>query len=68
MKNILFLILAIVLTLGCETTEQLTGPQLDEEIHINLGESVSLEKGDLIITFRSLAEDSRCPEGAMCIW
>ncbi len=68
MKNKLFLILVLVLTLGCETSEQLIEPQLDDEIQINIGGTVTLEKGDITITFKSISEDSRCPEGATCIW
>jgi hypothetical protein len=49
-------------------TEQLIEPQLDEEIQIKIGESVALEGGRLTIKFKSLAGDSRCPQGVECVW
>lgn len=49
-------------------TEQLIESLLDEEIQIKIGESVTLERGSLTIKFKSLVEDSRCPQGVVCIW
>jgi len=49
-------------------TKKLIEPKLDEEIQIKFGESVTLEKGKLTIKFRSLAGDSRCPQGVVCVW
>jgi len=49
-------------------TEQLIEPQLDEEIQIKIGESVTLEKESLTIKFKSLVADSRCPQGVVCVW
>ena len=49
-------------------TEQFVEPQLDREIQIKLGESVTLEGGTLTIKFISLAGDSRCPQGVLCVW
>lgn len=49
-------------------TEQLIESQLDEEIQIKIGESVTLEGGNLTIKFKSLAGDSRCPQGVVCVW
>ena len=48
--------------------EQIIAPQLNEEFWIKIGESVTLEKGSLTIKFISLAGDSRCPEGVICVW
>jgi hypothetical protein len=49
-------------------TEQLVEPQLGDEFWIKMGESITLEKGSLTIKFVSLAGDSRCPEGVVCVW
>ena len=49
-------------------TEQFIEPQLDEEIQIKLGESVTLEGGNLTIKFKSVEGDSRCPQGVVCVW
>jgi hypothetical protein len=48
--------------------EQFIEPQLDDEFWIKIGESVTLEKGSLTLKFISLAGDSRCPEGVICVW
>ena len=49
-------------------TKQLIEPKLDEEIQIEFGESITLEKGKLTIKFKSLVGDSRCPQGVVCVW
>jgi hypothetical protein len=49
-------------------TEQIVEYQLEQEIQIRLGESITLENGALTIRFKSLAGDSRCPEGVVCVW
>ena len=67
MKDVFF-ILAVILYVGCESSNQLVDPRLGEEIQLKLGETVTLERGDISITFKSLEEDSRCPHGAICIW
>lgn len=49
-------------------TEGLIEYQLGQEIQIQLGERITLEKGSLTIKFKTLAGDSRCPDGAVCVW
>ena len=49
-------------------TKHLIEPKLDEEIQIKFGESITLEKEKLRIKFKSLAGDSRCPQGVVCVW
>ena len=49
-------------------SEPFSEPQLDHEFWIQLGERVALENGRLTIKFVSLAGDSRCPEGVVCVW
>ena len=48
--------------------EQVIEPQLGDEFWLKMGESVTLQKGGLTIQFKSLAGDSRCPEGVLCVW
>jgi hypothetical protein len=48
--------------------EQPVSPQLDEEIQLKIGETVTLDGGNLTIKFKSLAGDGRCPEGIECVW
>ncbi|MDJ0839564.1 MAG: hypothetical protein QNK37_23795 [Acidobacteriota bacterium] len=46
----------------------------DEIVETKPGDPVELEKGsqvklnDAVITFIGVSEDSRCPEGARCMW
>jgi hypothetical protein len=35
---------------------------------LKIGESVSIKNEQLNFQFVNVPEDSRCPEGAMCIW
>jgi hypothetical protein len=49
-------------------TEQLVEPQVEDQFWIKMGESVTLEKGSLTIKFVSVAGDSRCPAGVVCVW
>jgi hypothetical protein len=39
---------------------------LNQEFEIKVGETVSVE--GLKISFGTVAEDSRCPEGVKCVW
>ena len=41
---------------------------LNQEFEVKVGERVSIKKEGLKITFASVAEDSRCPEGVTCVW
>lgn len=40
--------------------------QLGQPFKLSIGQSAVIE--DLAITFTAVSEDSRCPEGAQCIW
>lgn len=42
--------------------------RVKDGIFIKQGEEAKVQGEDLIIAFVSVAEDSRCPEGATCIW
>lgn len=37
-------------------------------VEIKIGQEKKIEGGDLRVAFDRVAEDSRCPEGAQCIW
>ena len=41
---------------------------LNQEFEIKVGERVSIKEEGLKVSFASVAEDSRCPEGVQCIW
>jgi len=49
-----------------------TGPSevvpLGREFTLRPGESVTIESTDLIVSFEQVAQDSRCPADATCVW
>ncbi|MBM2841489.1 MAG: hypothetical protein HW412_2017 [Bacteroidetes bacterium] len=44
------------------------GPKLGEEFDLKIGERVVVQNQNLFIKFKTVDGDSRCPEGAMCLW
>ncbi len=67
MKSIILVILALSV-IGCKSSTGPTGPSLEEEFELKYGQSVILKNESLTIKFKSIAEDSRCPTGAVCVW
>jgi hypothetical protein len=41
---------------------------LDQEFEIKIGQQVTIRHEGLIISFSSVAEDSRCPTDVKCVW
>jgi hypothetical protein len=41
---------------------------LGQEFEIRIGQQVSIKREGLQVSFTTVAEDSRCPEGVKCIW
>ncbi|MEG1591571.1 hypothetical protein [Chryseobacterium sp.] len=75
--------LSVVSLVNCnaqkETTKQTTTQQativnetpLKKEgniIYLNEGENKFLPEFQMNVTFKGIAEDSRCPEGTQCVW
>ncbi len=54
-----------VLILACLSFPQ---TQEDDEIKVSLGSSGCESKSGIILKFVEVVGDSRCPEGANCIW
>jgi hypothetical protein len=42
--------------------------KIGEEFVLGLGESISVQGTGVTVVFLDVAEDSRCPEGARCVW
>jgi hypothetical protein len=63
-------ILSALFFFSCESSHHITALHfpLDEEFRLQPGESMSIGDGAMLIKFKMLAEDSRCPEGAVCVW
>jgi len=45
-----------------------SGVQKEGIIYFNQGENKFLKEYEMNVTFKSISEDSRCPEGVACIW
>lgn len=61
----------LVFLFAANSCQNITSPdeyQLGEEFELKFGEQASLENGKLLITFKEVLEDSRCPEGVTCVW
>lgn len=68
MRFMVGLVLLFLLS-GCEQNSvSVVRAYLDQEFSLKVGQQASVRGEDLRITFRAVVEDSRCPEGAMCIW
>ncbi len=51
----------ILLLVGCNYSK------LNEEFRLKVGQSATVNKGQLSFTFESFS-DGRCPEDAVCVW
>ena len=68
MKNIVFVILSLIL-ISCKQPTSPTGQKIEEEFVLKYGQSTQIQYSDTFtIKFQSVAEDSRCPKGATCVW
>lgn len=66
----LLLSAAIVLAhaAGCGKESISSDIQMGERFDLAFGQSKYFDKGDFKIYFSQIMEDSRCPEGATCVW
>jgi hypothetical protein len=64
------LLLGCVLSFaGCVAGPPARAPvKLGEEFTLALGESVGIDRRGVIVEFKDVVEDSRCPMNARCIW
>jgi hypothetical protein len=53
---------------GCAGPSDVPGVGLGEQFSLAPGQSASIEGEDLAVRFVEVIGDSRCPEGAVCIW
>ncbi|MFA6542188.1 MAG: hypothetical protein WCT99_11345 [Bacteroidota bacterium] len=67
MKIILFAAL-LVSGLICDLATNPKEVAPGEEFELKYRETVRIHDTNLSLTFSSLKEDSRCPEGAVCVW
>jgi hypothetical protein len=45
-----------------------TRASVDKEFSLGIGQSVSIDGEKLIVKFKAVLEDSRCPINALCAW
>jgi len=65
---VLFIFLLIACHRDSESSTEQNNPKLGDSFDLKIGESVSIKNEQLNFQFVNVPEDSRCPEGAMCIW
>lgn len=59
----------IICSISCNHQKSnVTEVSPNNPISINAGETISLEKENLEITFSMISEDSRCPQDVQCVW
>jgi hypothetical protein len=59
---------ALLLLASCVVTPGGLKADLGQEFTLAIGQSAVIRGENLEIRFKEIAEDSRCPEGATCIW
>lgn len=62
------LILTLLMTFAFGALMTVQGQDKTEEVKIQVGEQKAVTEDKIKIKFVSLVEDSRCPEGANCVW
>ncbi len=72
MKKYGLYLLACVATLlllgGCVVTSDEVKADPGQEFSLSIGQSAVISGENFEIKFKEILEDSRCPEGATCIW
>jgi hypothetical protein len=53
---------------GCSSNKPAEKASLQEEFTIVVGQSITVEGEDMVVTFDKVIGDSRCPKGVQCIW
>ena len=60
--------LALLLVAGCSGQPTEISANLGKEFNLAIGQSAAIAGEDLRIQFIEVISDSRCPEGAICVW
>ena len=68
MKHFLVAFLALA-AFSCKSSNSSpTGPKVGQEFDLKYGESIQIQNESLTLKFENVADDSRCPTGASCVW
>jgi hypothetical protein len=70
LKRVFLLLIALCLTLsiGCNNQPEEPVASLGQQFSLAAGQSAAIKGEDLAIKFIEITADSRCPQGATCIW
>lgn len=64
----ILLCLLLLIPIGCKKTTPADTATLGQEYQLAIGQTISFSQTDLMITFKEVIEDSRCPSDVICIW
>jgi hypothetical protein len=67
-KFIFFLMIGFAAINCSDSSTNYIEIELDKEFEIKVGDSAVLANQGLIIKFKAVTEDSRCPMDAICVW
>ena len=69
MVKFIFVVMVGFAAINCsDSSTNYTEIELDQEFEIKVGDSAVLANQGLIIKFKAVTEDSRCPIDAVCVW
>ena len=69
MIKLIYLVMAGFAAINCsDSSTNYIEIELDQEFEIKVGDSAILANQGLIIKFKAVTEDSRCPIDAICVW
>ncbi len=67
-KTLIFSLMIFTLASCISKKDAQSDAKAPETIYLNEGQKKSLKEFPIAIKFKGISEDSRCPEGANCIW
>lgn len=65
---VVFIALSLMLLADCTSQSEEIRADLGQQFYLAAGQSASIQGEKLTIKFIEVTGDSRCPEGATCIW
>ena len=69
MKKLIIITVLGFWAVSCsDSSVKYTEVVINQEFNIKVGESAVLVDQGMVIKFKSVGDDSRCPTGAVCVW
>jgi hypothetical protein len=69
MIKLIFLVMMVLTAINCsDSSTNYIEIELDDEFEIKVGNSAILSNKSIIMKFKAVTEDSRCPIDAICVW